>query len=254
MSKKKEKLKDSYLSSKDQRSLEDRRADYFEKAIGTPSEKMASLTRFLNRQNCAKLIAQNEMMSITKGVLGDIVEAGVYFGGGLMGWALLSASLEPYNYQCQVLGFDTFEGAVGLSDVDFQNENLNRKEGEYYAPCYEDLQECINIFDGDRPLSHMPKVKLIKGDIRETASDYVSKHPEQNIRILHIGMNIYEPTLKALEAFLPLIPKGGIVAIDGLNYASTGCMQALKEVMKDKALPKMRVVEYYPNFTYFVVE
>ena len=63
----------------------------------------------------AKLIAQLEMVRLTSGVLGDIVEAGVYYGSGLMGWANIIASLEPYNYQCQIVGFDTFAGSKGVS-------------------------------------------------------------------------------------------------------------------------------------------
>jgi hypothetical protein len=251
--KSKEALRDSYLSSQTQRTLEERRSEYFERAVGTPTEKMVSLGRFMNRQNCAKLVAQNAMMTMTKGVLGDIVEAGVYFGGGLMNWALLSAALEPYNYQCKVLGFDTFEGSVGISDVDRKNPNLKRRDGDYFAPCYDDLLESISIFDADRPLGHIKKVQLIKGDIRKTAPKYAAENIHLQVRILHIGMNIYEPTREALKVFLPRMPKGSIVAIDGLNHATGGCQEALAEVTGKARLP-MRVFDYYPNFTYYVVE
>lgn len=245
-------LQDSYLSSEKQRKLEERRTDYFKTGIGTPSEKMQSLGRFTSRQTSAKFIAQLEMMQMTNGILGDIVEAGVYFGGGLMNWALIGASLEPYNYQCKILGFDTFAGSVGLTDVDLENPNLSRREGDYFAPCYEDLQEAIALYDSDRPLDQIPKVKLIKGDIRETASDYVSKNLHQQVRILHIGMNLYEPALQALKCFVPLMPAGAIVAIDGLNHATGGCMRAVQEVTGNRTLP-LRVFDYYPNFTYYVV-
>ena len=69
----------------------------------------------MSRQNIAKLIAQLEMVRLTSGILGDIVEAGVYYGSGLMGWANIVASLEPYNYQCQIIGFDTFTGSKEFS-------------------------------------------------------------------------------------------------------------------------------------------
>jgi len=246
-------LKDSYLSSTEQRTLERRRVAYFESGIGTPTEKMVSLSRFMSRQNCAKMIAQLEMIGMTEGVLGDVIEAGVYFGGGLMNWALIAASLEPFNYQCKIVGFDTFEGSVGLTDADIDNPNLNRREGDYFAPCYEDLQEAIAIYDGDRPLCQIEKIKLIKGDIRETAPAYIAANAHQQVRILHIGMNLYEPTRESLKAFLPSMPKGAIVAIDGLNHATGGCMRALQEATGNKTLP-LRVFDYYPNFTYYVIE
>lgn len=249
---KEKQLKDSYLSSDRQRTVEEQRVDYFNNGIGSATEKMASLPRFLSRQNCAKFIAQVEMLRMTKGVLGDILECGVYYGGGFMTWCLSSAALEPFNYQCKILGFDTFEGAKGVTDIDTRNPEIARRDGEYYAPCFDDLNEAIRLFDQDRPLSHLPKATLIKGDIRETASKYTEEHPEMAVRIIHIGMNIYEPTFKALEAFFPRMSKGGIVAIDGLNYATAGCMQALREITGEQHI-ELRVFEYYPNFTYFIV-
>ena len=54
------------------------------------------------------------MIEMTQNNLGDIVEAGVYYGSGLMGWANILASLEPYNYQCKIIGFDTFKGSTGV--------------------------------------------------------------------------------------------------------------------------------------------
>jgi len=246
-------LQDSYLSSDNQRTLEDARVDYFNNSIGSPTDKMASLQRFMSRQNCAKFIGQLELFRLTEDVLGGILECGVYFGGGFMTWALIAAALEPYNYQCKVVGFDTFEGAKGLTDVDLRNPHFKRTEGEYYAPSHDDLIQAIELFDRDRALPHLPKAELVKGDIRETCHNYVDQHPEMAVRILHIGMNIYSPTVETLKAFMPRLSAGGVVAIDGLNYATAGCMQALNEIVGNRRL-KLRTFDFYPNFTYFVVD
>lgn len=243
----------SYLSSDKQVSLEERRRHYFETGAGNASEKMASLGRFTSRQNTAKLLAQHEMMAMTRGVAGDIIEAGVYFGGGLMNWALIGAALEPFNYQCKIWGFDTFEGTQGVSDVDLAHSRIARRDGEYFAPVYDDLQTAIELFDADRPLSHLPKIQLVKGDLRETAAKWVSENPASCVRILHIGVNIHAPTKACLEAFLPIMTEGGLIGIDGLNYASGGCMQAVREVLGKDRMPAIRTMEYYPNFTYFQV-
>lgn len=246
-------LQDSYLSSSQQRTTEQRRIDYFNDAVGTPGDKLGSLSRFMSRQHCAKMLAQYEMMRLTEGVLGDILECGVYFGSGLMNWALIAATVEPFNYQSKVIGFDTFAGSVGINDVDRRNPFFKRKDGDYAAPVYDDLQEAIAIYDSDRPLNHIGKVALVRGNIVEQAPAYVEAHPELVVRILHTGMNLHEPTLAALKAFLPRMAKGGIVAIDGLNYAAGGCLVALQEALGG-TLPKLKVFPTYPNFTYYIVE
>ena len=97
-------------------------------------------------------------MTKTKGTLGDIIEAGVYFGSGLMGWGLLLATLEPYNYQCKVIGFDTFEGTKGVTSHDQTNKKYNRYDGEYKGVTYEDLRKSIKLFDVDRPVNHIEKI------------------------------------------------------------------------------------------------
>jgi len=169
-----------------------------------------------------------------------------------MNFANLSASLEPYNYQCKIVGFDTFEGAIGLSDNDKNNYSFERKNGEYYADSFEDLKQAIEIFDYDRALNHLDKVFLIKGDIRKTSVDYLQENPQTVIRILSLTMNFYEPTLIALESLYPKLSKGGIVICNGLNYAS-GATKALDEYLGISNL-KLKTFDFYPNITYFVKE
>ena len=57
-----------------------------------------------------------------------------------MGWANILASLEPYNYQCKIIGFDTFKGSTGVSKHD-NNKSIRRREGEYKAEVFEDLKK-----------------------------------------------------------------------------------------------------------------
>tara|TARA_E500000178_G_scaffold354064_1_gene421829 strand:- start:3130 stop:3885 length:756 start_codon:yes stop_codon:yes gene_type:complete len=240
----------SILNSQKQFDLNKHRADYFDNSFGSSINKINSLTRFMNRQDVAKLIAQKELLTKTKGTLGDIIEAGVYFGSGLMGWGLLLATLEPYNYQCKVVGFDTFEGTKGVTPHDQTNKKYNRYDGEYKGVNYEDLQKSIKLFDVDRPVNHIEKIKLVKGDCVKTSPDYVKENPECNVRILHLSMNIYKPTAKMLEVFLPRMSKGSLVVIDGLNHATAGCYKALKEKININKI-HLKNIDYFPNYTYF---
>ena len=100
--KKNKEQKGSILYSKKDLSVFDRRADYFNQSKEKGIDKLNSLTKFSSRQNIAKLLAQYEIFNITKGVTGDIIEGGVYFGSGLFGWANIAISKEPFNYQCKI--------------------------------------------------------------------------------------------------------------------------------------------------------
>lgn len=241
----------SILYSNKNLSLNEKRIKYFENSVGNTHDKINSFTRFISRQNIAKLIAQYEMIKITNSKLGDIIEAGVYFGSGLMGWANILASIEPYNYQCKIIGFDTFDGSTGVTKFD-NNKKIQRREGEYKAKVYEDLQESINIYNEDRPLSHLEKVSLIKGDISKTSKKFAKENLHTSVRILHIGMNLYKPTLDTLKSFEKFFSKGTMIAIDGLNYSTGGCMKAVQEVFNIKE-HDLKNFNYYPNFTYFII-
>ena len=239
------------LATELQKDIENKRIEYFKTSAGSLSDKLNSLSRYKSRQNFAKDVCYYELIKMTKNILGNIIECGVYFGNSLMNYANYSVSIEPYNYQCKIIGFDTFSGGVGLTEKDRKNYSFEREEGEYKADSYNDLLNSIEIFNMDRPVDNIEKIKLIKGDIRKTSKEYIEDNPQTIIRILNLTMNYYEPTLVALENFYPRIPKGGIVVINGLNYAS-GCTQALNDYLGLKNLELM-TFDFYPNITFFKV-
>ncbi len=241
----------SILYSKDNLNLNEKRVKYFENSVGNTHDKINSFTRYISRQNIAKLIAQYKLIEMSQNKLGDIIEAGIYYGSGLMGWANIIASLEPYNYQCKIIGFDTFTGSTGVTKFD-NNKSIKRQEGEYKADVFDDLKNSIAIFDQDRPLNHVAKVEIFKGDISKISKKYSLDNPQTNLRILHIGMNLYKPTLDTLKNFEKFYSKGTIIAVDGLNHATGGCMKAVKEVFNIKKY-ELKTFDFYPNFTYFKI-
>lgn len=241
----------SILYSEENLNLNEKRVKYFENSVGTTHDKINSFTRYSSRQNIAKLLAQYKLIEMTKDNLGSIIEAGVYFGSGLMGWANIIASLEPYNYQCKIIGFDTFDGSTGVTKYD-HNKSIKRREGEYKAKVFEDLKNSISLFDMDRPLNHLGKIDLIKGDITLTSKNFAKNNPQTSIRILHIGMNLYKPTLNTFINFEKFFSKGTIIAVDGLNYSTGGCMRAVREFFNLKT-HQLKTFDFYPNFTYFKI-
>ena len=94
------------------------------------------------------------------------------------------------------------------------------------------LGKAIEINDLVRPVSTIPRCELIKGDITKTVPEFVKNNPEQVIAMLILDTDLYESTKTALKAFLPLMPKGGIVVLDEVCYRNfKGETTALKEVI-----------------------
>ena len=61
---------------------------------------------------------------------------------------------------------------------------------------------------------------------------FVKERPELCVAMLILDTDLYRPTKAALENFLPLMPKGGIVVLDEVCYRNfAGETQALKEVL-----------------------
>jgi hypothetical protein len=189
----------------------------FERNPDSWEKKMESFPKYVRRQNLTRFLVQYEIFKKILNVKGSIVECGVFRGGGLMTWAKLSAILEPVNLTRRIYGFDTFEGFPKISDKDTKGLGQHVKEGDLYSNSYDELQELIQIYDSDRFLGHIDKVKLIKGDASKTIPEFLQKNQHVVISLLFLDFDLYEPTRIAMEHFSPRIPKGGVIAFDELD-------------------------------------
>ena len=237
-------------------SLQERKKSFFERNFQDTVKTSESLMRFMSRQNLAKLKCYIDAFEMTKNVSGSIVECGVFHGNGLMTWAKLSAALEPFNYNCKIIGFDTFSGNTELTEKDKPENNQypHKKLHGYQSESYEDIQENIEIFDMDRPINHIEKVKLVKGDIAETAPKYLQENPHTIVRLLSLSMNLYEPTLSALKSFLPRMPKGSMVFVFSVNLDIYPGITA--SIMDELGLNNIELItpSFYPSVSYFRIK
>lgn len=58
---------------------------------------------------------------------------------------------------------------------------------------------------------------MVQGDLSKTAPAYLESNPHLVVSLLYLDLDLYEPTKKALEVFLPRMPKGAVIAFDELN-------------------------------------
>lgn len=192
---------------------------YIAESSGTACEKFENFTKYVSRQSLARFLALYEAFKQVVDIQGDVIECGVNWGGALMGFALMSTLLEPVNLQRRIIGFDTFSGFRGLSDKDVtaSAKHKERRVGGLVADCFEDLLRCIELFDANRFIGHIPKVLLVKGDAAKTIPAFLKKNPHTVVSLLHLDFDLYTPTKVALEHFLPRMPKGAVIVFDELN-------------------------------------
>ena len=123
------------------------------------------------------------------------------------------------NHQRRIIGFDTFGGFPELSAWESEHspkaaQGLFSGVGDVWA----DLQTCIELYDANRFINHIPKVSLVRGDITETLPRYLESNQHTVVSLLYMDFDLLEPTRVALRHLVPRMPKGAIIAFDELNH------------------------------------
>ena len=189
----------------------------FLKSNSTIEEKLNNFPKFVRRQAIARFLCQYHIFEKQISLKGSVVECGVNLGGGIFSWAHFSSILEPYNYHRKIIGFDTFDGFPSLDKKD--GKGIKKKKS-WFKRKYDVKKELLNltkVFDKNRFLNNKKKIELIKGDANKTIPLYLKKNPELLVSLLFLDFDIYQPTVVALNHFLPRMSKGGIIAFDQLN-------------------------------------
>lgn len=181
----------------------------------TNVEKFMNFPVFSSRQTVTRFLVRYELFKMVLDIPGSIFECGVLFGGGLFSFAHFSTIFEPVNAQRRIVGFDTFEGLPKLHKKDRSKTPSSKLHtNAMAADSYAQLKEAVKIFDMNRSLKHLPKIELVKGDVKTTLPKYLSCNSHTLISLLYLDMDIYLSTKAAIKACLPRMPKGAIIAFD----------------------------------------
>ncbi len=181
-------------------------------------DKLAHFPTFTTRQMVTRFIETYELYKLARFVPGNFVECGVGSGSFLMGLAHFSSIFEPFHYTRRLVGFDTFEGFTEPSDEDKSSGADHMKKGGLSWESYDILLRSIELYDRNRPLGHINKVNLVKGDISATLPKYVEDNPSLIVGLLHLDLDLYKPTKDVIEILAPRIPKGGVIIFDEPNH------------------------------------
>lgn len=56
--------------------------------------------------------------------------------------------------------------------------------------------------------------QLVEGDVFETIPQFINENPQLRITMLHLDMDVDEPTKFCLDALVPLMSRNGLVVFD----------------------------------------
>lgn len=233
--------------------------EYYAKSPGSNNVKLDNFTKYVSRESITRFLAHNEIFKMQLDVHGSILDFGVRRGASLMTWSHLSSIYEPVNYTREIIGFDTFCGFPEVNDYDLNRDLSNHQLIQLGALSVErgmknDIEEAIGIWDKSRYLNHIPKTKLVEGDILETLPKFLDENTHLSVSLLHIDVDVYSPTKCILENIVPRMPKGAIIAFDELNLRSfPGETVAVHEVLGLFNLELKRFV-FSPNISYSIVK
>lgn len=193
-------------------------------------EILDNLGLYLTRQTLSRINFMQEIYQHILPVHGVIMEFGVRWGQNLALFSNLRGIHEPFNYNRRILGFDTFGGFPSVAEED----GAAVAKGDYaVAPGWEDtLSSILDFHEKNAPIPHKRKFELVKGDATETLPAYLARHPETIVALAYFDFDLYQPTKACLEALLPHVGKGTVLAFDELNCPEfPGETLAVREVL-----------------------
>ena len=137
---------------------------------------------------------------------GDVIECGVL--GGFSAYLLRNIESElERKFKNNFYLIDSFEGLSEISKEDLIKDNslYQHKQGELKVDIKE-VEKNFNIFDN---------VNLVKGWVPKI---FTILNDDNKYRFVHLDMDLYKPTIDALNYIYDKVIKGGIIITD--DYVS----------------------------------
>jgi Macrocin-O-methyltransferase (TylF) len=194
------------------------------------AELLDNLGLFLTRQTLSRINFIQKLYQLIVPVHGIIMEFGVRWGQNMALFSNLRGIHEPYNYNRRVIGFDTFSGFPSVDQRD--GDKVGTGDYSVTTGWKEELESVLAFHEGNSPIPQKKKFELIKGDATSTVPAFFDAHPETVVALAYFDFDIYQPTKVCLEAIMPFITKGSVIAFDELNCPEfPGETLAVREVL-----------------------
>ena len=202
------------------------------------SAYMTNAIRYIHESNLLKMIRPvslwepdkvrtvMDLILRTEDIPGDIVELGVFRGGGTL---LIAEMLKAMSSKRKLYGIDSFEGLPKETGKDVMpNGEVHYGQGMFKdQSSYHFTSELMRIFQvADR-------VRLVKGYFEDVLPSFV--RDGKNYSLVIIDPDQYKGTLDALNSFYAKVSPGGYVLFDDYySKAAVGVAKAAEEFLADK--------------------
>ena len=155
----------------------------------------------------AKLLAQYELYKMTIGLPGELVECGVFKGASLLRFSLFR-DITGNPYARKIIGFDAFGKFPEQTDIHDAKfiEGWEQVAGDGIS---KEALEAVMAYKGHT------NFEFVQGDLMKTIPAYLEANPALKISLLHLDVDVYEPTLFFLEQLYDRVVRGGVVVFDG---------------------------------------
>jgi Macrocin-O-methyltransferase (TylF) len=174
------------------------------------TELSTNLGLYLSRMQISRIMLMHQLYQMIVPVHGVIMEFGVRWGQNLALFSNFRGMYEPYNHNRKIIGFDTFAGFPSVDAKAVGDYAVAENYQEYLSTILEQHQ-------ADSPIPHKKKFELVAGDATRTIHEYLARQPETVVAMAYFDFDIYQPTKVCLEAILPRLTRGSVIAFDELN-------------------------------------
>ena len=192
----------------------------------------------------SKFVSHLEFFKRTSDIRGEIVEFGIFKGNSFFRWIKFRDLLEQTSSR-KIIGFDIFGD---FPEANFEDDKLKRdafvketKGGKSIS--YDEITTLLSKQNLQK------NVEIIKGDILKTLDKYLDDNPHLKISLLHIDVDLYEPTKVILEKLYNRVTKGGIIVLDDYG-AFAGTNKAVDDFFKNKT--EIKKLSYSNAISYIV--
>jgi len=172
---------------------------------------------------------------------GDIIEFGVYKGSSLVRLLSFRELLENSSSR-KVYGFDMFGKFPDNVELDTDKDFIKKFENNGGIGIKKsDLQYALER-------KKFTNFELVKGDILKTLPSFLKDNPEIKLSIIHIDVDVFEPTKLILELLLSRMVKGGVVMLDDYGLVE-GETKAVDSFFSNKDVEILKLPYYrVPSF------
>lgn len=163
---------------------------------------------FSGPDRLGKALAHWELYKTVVDLPGEVFELGVFKGASLVRFATFRQALEAESSR-RIVGFDAF-GA-------FPTDRLTLASDAAFVESFEEGSG--RGLSRDEVAAVLARkgfggVELVAGDVFETLPAHLDARPETRVALLHLDMDVHEPTALALELLWERVVPGGLVVVD----------------------------------------